>query len=115
MKEWEENSNNDYDLNNDDNSSLNDQSSLKGRSLNFKRNMTYQNEDNNFTNYNSIKNKRNKLSFLEDYPEQNNDDLYGLNDDSHFYRYPLTDEQKEYLMPKNSTLISKILDFFFNW
>ncbi len=107
MKEFEENdSKDDLDFLNrnehDDSSSSNDLISPIQKDNN-----------NNYPNYNVLNKK--KLSFLEDYPEQNNDDLFGLNDDSHFYRYHLNDEQKEYLMPRNSTLISKILDFFFNW
>ena len=127
MKEYEENDSND-DFNNrnefEDNSSSNDNiSPLKQRENNFtKSNIIYQNEDNtihqsqnNYLNYNALKNKNKKLSFLDDFPDQDNDDLYGLSDDSHFFRFHLNDEQKEYLMPRNSTLISKILDFFFNW
>ena len=127
MKEYEENDSND-DFNNrnefEDNSSSNEPiSPLKQRENNFtKSNPTHQNEDNtihqsqnNYLNYNTLKNNKKKLSFLDDFPEQDNDDLYELSDDSHFFRFHLNDKQKEYLMPRNSTLISKILDFFFNW
>ncbi len=129
MKEYEENdTKDDFDFNNrneyDDNSSSNDLiPSLKQRENNYnKSNTMYQNKgnrmhksQNEYQNYNTLKNNKKKLSFFDYFPEQENDDLYGLNDDSYFFRYYLNDEQKEYLMPRNSTLISKILDFFFNW
>ena len=39
-----------------------------------------------------------------------------INDNNlQFIRYPLNDEQKKYLTPRNSTIFYKLLDFFFNW
>ena len=38
-----------------------------------------------------------------------------INDNLQFIRYPLNDEQKKFLTPRNSTILYKLLDFFFNW
>ena len=62
-------------------------------------------ESNNNNNYNSY-NMKNKSFFNDD--NTNNDDLQ-------FIRYPLNDEQKKYLTPRNTTIVYKILDFLFNW
>ena len=118
MKEYEENNTkDDFDFKNrsedDDNSSSNDPISPFKQTEN-EYNRMHQTQ-NNYPNNNVLKSNKKKLSFLDDFPEQDNNDLYDLNDDSHFFRFHLNDEQKEYLMPRNSTLISKILDFFFNW
>ena len=47
----------------------------------------------------------NKTNFFEN----------NINDRIQFYRYPLNDEQKKSLTPRNTTLLYQILDFFFNW
>ena len=42
-----------------------------------------------------------------------NDD--NINDNFQFIRYPLKDEQKSYLTPRNTTMLYKLLDLLFNW
>ena len=44
-----------------------------------------------------------------------NDEDTTINDHLQFVIYPLNDEQKKYLTPRNTTIVYKILDFLFNW
>ena len=58
-----------------------------------------------------LNNKDNNNSYR--YTNRNNF-INQINDDN-FYNVPLSDEQKKYLLPRNTTRVNKILDFFFNW
>ena len=60
-------------------------------------------ESNNY--FYNIFNMANKMNWSND----------NINDNFQFIRYPLKDDQKIYLTPRNKTMLYKILDFFFNW
>ena len=90
------------------NKNTNDKSYQRG--INFRSN----NDLNNFNN--NINSNNKQLSVFEDEPNQENIDYFNsLNENIQFSRYSLNKKQKEYLMPRDSTLISKIIDFFLNW
>ena len=44
--------------------------------------------------------------------EDNNN---SINDNLQFMRYPLNDEEKRLLTPRNTSLIYKLLDYLLNW
>ena len=74
-------------------------------------------------------NESNKKFEYESVPADNNMQFNGNNilnhcfylnqpEDGKYYEFKrvfLKDAEKDYLLPKNSTLISKVLDFIFNW
>ena len=68
----------------------------------------------NDNNKEQIFNNSNKIIDIDNNgPIDNN--FFSPNENIHFQRYFLNDEQKKHLTPRDSSFIYKILDFLFNW
>ena len=66
---------------------------------------------------NNIEEKKHEYKIFNNIQMNNKTNFFenNINDRIQFYRYPLNDEQKKSLTPRNTTLLYQILDFFFNW
>ena len=64
--------------------------------------------NNNYNNYNYI-NNISRQSKITNYNDDN------INENHQFMRYPLKDDEKKYLTPRNTTFFYKIFDLLINW
>ena len=72
---------------------------------------------NNINNNNNIEPKEEPSMYKNIFQNKNifEDNINSNNDNLQFMRYPLNDEEKRILTPRNTSLIYKLLDYLFNW
>ncbi len=103
-----------YNIEEDDSDDFNNENEEKFDFNSNKIISPFKENENSIINNNNIEPKEETLIY-ENNIISNNIFEDNINDNLQFMRYPLNDEEKRNLTPRNTSLIYKLLDYVFNW